>query len=94
MWLKSLDCLWDAPSNLAFRISLIHIEEYSESVVLATSLPKMLKISNLNWEVLMSELKDLSELETIPDQKAILDIYQRLDEFQIDMDEETRSTIM
>ncbi|KAN0093560.1 hypothetical protein V8E51_016744 [Hyaloscypha variabilis] len=94
MWLKSLDCLWDAPSNLAFRIPLIHIEEYSESVVLATSLPKMLKISNLNWEVLMSELKDLSELETIPDQKAILDIYQRLDEFQIDMDEETRSTII
>jgi len=94
MWLKSLDCLWDAPSYLAFRIPLIHIEEYSQSVVLATSLPKMLKISNLNWEVLMSELKDLSELETIPDQKAILDIYQRLDEFQIDMDEETRSTIM
>jgi hypothetical protein len=54
----------------------------------------MLKISNLNWEVLMSELKDLSEYEIIPDQEDILDIYQRLDEFQIEMIEETRSTVM
>jgi len=94
LWLDSFCCLWDAPSYFNLQIPLIHIEKYSESVILSTSLPQMLQISNLTWEVLMSELKHMSAYKMIPDQKNILDIYQRLNEFQKEMDEETRSKIM
>jgi hypothetical protein len=90
----SLGCLWDAPSYLVYHPSIMHIKEYSRNVILATSMRRILKLPNVDQEWLISELRGSTIEGNNLDNKDFIDIYQRLDMFQMEMDEKKRSAMM
>ncbi|KIM99744.1 hypothetical protein OIDMADRAFT_125409, partial [Oidiodendron maius Zn] len=93
-WMRSLGCLWDAPSYLVYHPSIMHIKEYSGNVILATSMRRILKLPNVDQEWLISELTGLTIGGNYLDNKDFIDIYQRLDMFQMEMDEKKRSAMI